>query len=73
MKLLEHRRFRAAYDFMELLAEVGQFDAAKAEFWTNVQTQSEEERAASFEISTQPQGKRRRRRRKPRPKTSTSS
>ncbi len=73
MKLLEHRRFRAAYDFMELLAEVGQFDAAKAEFWTNVQTQSAEERAASFEISTQPQGKRRRRRRRPRPKTSTSS
>lgn len=73
MKLLEHRRFRAAYDFMELLAEVGQFDKAKAEFWTNVQNQSAEERAASFEISTEPQGKRRRRRRRPRPKTSTST
>jgi poly(A) polymerase len=69
IKLLEHRRFRAAYDFMELLAEVGQFDKAKAEFWTNVQNQSAQERAASFEISTQALDKRRRRRRRPRPKT----
>ena len=37
--------------------KVGQFDKAKAEFWTNVQNQSAEERAASFEISTEPQGK----------------
>jgi len=71
LKLLEHRRFRAAYDFMLLRAEVGQFDADKAKFWTDVQTQSAEERAASFEINTQPKGKRRRRRR--RPKRSQSS
>ncbi len=69
MKLLHHRRFRAAYDFMLLLAEVGQADAAMAKFWTDVQTQSEDERAASFEMHSQ-QGKqrgprRRRRRRKP--------
>ncbi|MBT8086938.1 MAG: polynucleotide adenylyltransferase PcnB [Gammaproteobacteria bacterium] len=67
MKLLQHRRFRAAYDFMLLLAEVGQADAAMAKFWTDVQTQSEEERAASFEMHTQPgkqRGPRRRRRRR---------
>ncbi|MDH3614787.1 MAG: polynucleotide adenylyltransferase PcnB [Gammaproteobacteria bacterium] len=65
IKLLEHRRFRAAYDFMVLLADVGQFDSEKAAFWTNVQNQSAEERAKSFEISAQPKGKRRRRRRRP--------
>jgi len=71
IKLLEHRCFRAAYDFMLLLAEVGQFDTEKAEFWTNVQNQSAEERAASFAISSQPTGKRRRRRRR-RPKPAQS-
>jgi len=70
-KLLEHRRFRAAYDFMLLLADVGQFDADKAKFWTDVQHQSADERATSFEISAQPKGKRRRRRRR-RPKPSQS-
>jgi poly(A) polymerase len=73
LKLLEHRRFRAAYDFMVLLADVGQFDMAKAEFWTNVQDQSAQDRAASFEASTQPKGTRRRRRRRPRPKTANPS
>jgi poly(A) polymerase len=73
IKLLEHRRFRAAYDFMVLLAAVGQFDADKAAFWTKVQTQSSEERASSFQISAQPKGKSRRRRRRGRSKHSDSS
>jgi poly(A) polymerase len=67
MKLLQHRRFRAAYDFMLLLAEVGQADPAMATFWTDVQTQSAEERDASFEMKSRPakqRGPRRRRRRK---------
>jgi poly(A) polymerase len=68
IKLLQHRCFRAAYDFMLLLAEVGQFDAQKAEFWTKVQTQSAQELAASFEINAQPQSGKRRRRRRRRPK-----
>jgi poly(A) polymerase len=72
MKLLEHRRFRAAYDFMMLLAEVGQFDSDMAKFWTEVQVQSAEERAASFQINAQPGSKRRRRRRR-RPKPANSS
>jgi poly(A) polymerase len=73
IKLLQHRCFRAAYDFMLLLAEVGQFDSQEAEFWTNVQTQSAEERAASFEISAQPKSGKRRRRRRRRPKPQQSS
>jgi poly(A) polymerase len=70
MNLLEHRRFRAAYDFMVLQSEVGEVDPALAKFWTDVQTQSADERAKSFEMqSGEASGKkrrpRRRRRRKP--------
>ncbi len=69
MKLLEHRRFRAAYDFMVLLAEVGLASAETAKFWTDVQTQSAAERAQSFEVGQPRASKsrrpRRRRRRKP--------
>ena len=70
MKLLEHRRFRAAYDFMLLRSEVGQFDRGTAEFWTEVQEQSAAERAQSFQIQGGPQGKRRGRRRRRRPRKS---
>ena len=69
MKLLEHRRFRAAYDFMVLLGEVGQVDSDLVQFWTEVQKQTAVERAASFQMNSSPQKKRRprsRRRRKKR-------
>lgn len=66
LNLLQHRRFRAAYDFMMLLASVGQFDDEVAQFWTRVQGESAEQRARSFEISATKKGRgRRRRRRKP--------
>jgi poly(A) polymerase len=68
MNLLEHRRFRAAYDFMLLQSEVGQVDEELAKFWTDVQTQSPEERAQSFQMhatSDMKRRPRRRRRRKP--------
>ena len=64
MNLLEHRRFRAAYDFMLLRSKVGQFDAQVAQFWTKVQSQSAEQRTESFEIRTIGKNKRRRRRRR---------
>ncbi|MGB5630322.1 MAG: polynucleotide adenylyltransferase PcnB [Woeseiaceae bacterium] len=69
MKLLEHRRFRAAYDFMVLRAEVGLESQDTAHFWTEVQTLSAAERAERFQLG-QPGGKkrrssRRRRRKKP--------
>ena len=73
IKLLQHRCFRAAYDFMLLLAEVGQFDSQKAKFWTDVQTQSAQERAVSFEINAQSNSNKRRRRRRRRPKPQQSS
>ena len=63
LKFLEHRRFRAAYDFMMLLSEVGQVDKQLADFWTDVQKQSADDRAKSFEMD-KPAGKKRRRRRR---------
>ena len=70
MKLLDHRRFRAAYDFMVLLSEVGLASRETAQFWTDVQTQSAAQRAESFGIGAPREGQkkrrpRRRRRRKP--------
>jgi len=60
--LLEHRRFRAAYDFMMLRTEVGEIDIETAHFWTNVQKQSSDERMESFGINQNAKtGKRRRR------------
>jgi poly(A) polymerase len=64
MKLLDHRRFRAAYDFMLLLAEVGLGNQETAKFWTDVQLQSAEERAQSFQIGQSPDKKKRRTRRR---------
>lgn len=75
MKLLEHKRFRAAYDFMLLLSEVGQFDSDLAKFWTDVQTQSADERAKSFELQSGAgkKGHSRRRRRRKSSKASNKS
>jgi poly(A) polymerase len=73
MKFLEHRRFRAAYDFMVLLSEVGQVDTELAEFWTAVQTQSAEERARSFQMEAPSGPKRKRRRRRKKGPAATDS
>ena len=73
LKFLEHRRFRAAYDFMILLSQVGQVDKSIAEFWTNVQTQSATERARSFQLDKPAGPKRRRRRRRRRGSAANST
>jgi poly(A) polymerase len=69
MKLLDHRRFRAAYDFMVLLAEIGQASADTAQFWTEVQTQAAAERAKSFQVGKPGSGGKRRPRRRHRRKS----
>jgi poly(A) polymerase len=61
LNLLEHKRFRAAYDFMMLRAEVGDFDRKLADFWTEVQGQNAEQRLASFDISAKAPPRKRRR------------
>ena len=75
MNFLEHRRFRAAYDFMVLLTEVGQFDEQLMGFWTDVQCQSRDDRAESFQLHSKPRtsGPRRRRRGRRRSKPDASS
>jgi poly(A) polymerase len=61
---LDHKRLRAAYDFMLLQSQVGQVDKEVADFWTIVQSQSASERAQSFAIAGPGAGKKRKRRRR---------
>lgn len=66
--LLEHPRFRAAYDFLLLRAESGEVPHDMADWWTRFQVATDEERT---ELLLRPQpgtpaARRRRRRRKPR-------
>ena len=41
--LLEHNKFRAAYDFMCLRSKAGEIDDDSCEWWTNIQTLSSEQ------------------------------
>ena len=64
IRLLEHPRFRAAYDFLLLRAESGETDLALAQWWTEIQEVSEEKRIEM--ASATGGGGKKRRRRKPR-------
>jgi poly(A) polymerase len=75
LSLLQHPRFRAAYDFLLLRAEVGVADTELAEWWTRIQVLPQEERVAlvqarpqepplSTDGGTPAPGRRRRRRRR---------
>ena len=67
LRLLDHPRFRAAYDFLLLRVESGDADPALGEWWTEIQTLSPEERLAKVEPANgvrEPTARRRRRRRK---------
>ena len=66
MSLLNHRRFRAAYDLMMLRAEVGDVDEETASFWTSIQEVTEEEQRQRFGLGNRPgRPGRKRRRAKP--------
>ena len=63
MRLLEHPRFRAAYDFLLLRAEAGEVEQELADWWTHFQTQDASEQR---QMTAQgKRGRRGRRRRKP--------
>jgi poly(A) polymerase len=62
LNLLEHRRFRAAYDFMMLRADVGAVPEEVARFWTDVQQQDVAGRIKSFDVDDRPRSKKRKRR-----------
>lgn len=49
LRLLEHPRFRAAYDFLLLRAAAGEAATELAQWWTDIQTLSAEERLARVE------------------------
>jgi poly(A) polymerase len=74
LSLLQHPRFRAAYDFLLLRAQVGVADPELAKWWTDIQVMPQEERvalvqarpaepAAEADAAAAP-GRRRRRRRR---------
>jgi poly(A) polymerase len=63
-RLLEHPRFRAAYDFMLLRAEAGEVPAEFGDWWTRFQEVDEDERAAMLIADSSPKPRRRRKRRK---------
>jgi poly(A) polymerase len=74
LSILQHPRFRAAYDFLLLRAQVGVADTELAEWWTKVQVLPQDERVAlvqgrppepssSADGGVPPAGRRRRRRR----------
>ncbi len=58
-RLLDHKRFRAAYDFLLLRASCGEVDQETAAWWTEIQTLSPEEQGKMLGR----QGRSRRRRR----------
>ena len=60
--LLEHRRFRAAYDLMLLRQELGEVDADLAKYWTDVQKLPEHQRTQTMDKAKR-RGKPRRRKR----------
>ena len=64
LNLLEHRRFRAGYDFMMLLAEIGRVDPEIAAFWSEVQALPSDQRRDRFGVQAKARKRRRRRKRK---------
>ena len=67
MRLMAHPRFRAAYDFLVMRAQVGEAEQELADWWTEIQEVDEGERKQR--TATAP-GKKRRRRRRRKPRGS---
>jgi len=56
---LQHKRFRAAYDFMLLRAQCGEIEQSVADWWTEVQTLSPPEQQKALGLSRGPRRRRR--------------
>jgi poly(A) polymerase len=61
-RLLEHPRFRAAYDFFELRAQAGNAPMETAQWWEKFQEASGDERSSMLHADDGPKKKKRRRR-----------
>lgn len=64
-RLLEHPRFRAAYDFLLLRCEAGELDTELGDWWTRFQEANDTERTGMLQVDNGPKPRRRRKRRKP--------
>ncbi|HET7921403.1 MAG TPA: polynucleotide adenylyltransferase PcnB, partial [Gammaproteobacteria bacterium] len=64
MRLLSHPRFRAAYDFLVLRAEVGDADQELADWWTQLQGTAPDQQHELLHANANPAPGRRRRRKK---------
>ncbi len=64
-RLLEHPRFRAAYDFLLLRAESGEVATELGDWWTRFQDVDEDERASMLLADSAPRPRRKRKRKKP--------
>jgi len=71
LRLFEHPRFRAAYDFLLLRAEAGEDVSELAEWWTRFQEVDHEARLKMSSEVKGSSGKRRKRRRRKRPAASS--
>jgi poly(A) polymerase len=65
-RLLEHPRFRAAYDFLALRGESGEVPKPLVDWWTRFQTASDDERQAMLKPDEAPKKRRRPRSRRKR-------
>jgi len=65
-RLLEHPRFRAAYDFLALRGESGEVPQALVDWWTRFQTASDDERVDMLKPEEAPRKRRRPRSRRKR-------
>jgi poly(A) polymerase len=72
-KLLEHRRFRAAYDFLLLRSESGEVDPDLARWWTDIQECDGPNRLKMIKELDAGGAPRKRRRRPRRPKNPTGN
>src|SRR6185436_19812467 len=64
VRLTEHPRFRAAYDFLALRGESGEAPQALVDWWTRFQEASEDERESMLKPDEAPKKRRRTRSRK---------
>jgi poly(A) polymerase len=59
-RLLQHKRFRAAYDFLVLRGSCGEVEQATVDWWTELQTMPPEEQAKVLNAGNRRSGRRRR-------------
>ena len=59
LRLLQHKRFRAAYDFLVLRASCGEVDNDTVAWWTEIQSLPPEEQSKMLNLKRR-QGRRRR-------------